>query len=270
MKAGSTAARPETAAPSAAPAIEVQDLSASYRIRLDRGGALSDLRHLLTRRRSPERLVPALRDVTFAVPRGSVLAVVGRNGAGKSTLLRTIAGILAPDQGRVVVRGRVNLLSVGIGMSEHLTGRENVRLGGLAVGLPGDRLDEISDAIAAFAQLDEYIDYPIRTYSAGMRARLGFAVAAHLDPDILLIDEALTGGDAAFQAHVGEKMNELCGEGRTIVLVTHGLSTARKMATDAIWLHQGRVAAAGTPEEVVAGYMRYCRLEALTLDADDQ
>jgi teichoic acid transport system ATP-binding protein len=251
-------------------AIEVDSLSASYRVWLDSPNLRTDLRRLLSRRRDNVRIVPALRDVSFTVPRGSVLAVVGRNGAGKSTLLRALCGILPPEAGRIVVRGRLNLLQPGLGMSPNLTGRENIKLGGLAVGLPEERLAELTDAIAEFAQLDEYIDFPLRTYSSGMRMRLGVAVAAHLDPEILLIDEALTGGDAAFQAHVAQRMADLCGQGRTIVLVTHGLGSVRKMATEALWLHQGQVASLGDPDDVVAQYMRYCRLESMSLEFDDQ
>jgi ABC-type polysaccharide/polyol phosphate transport system ATPase subunit len=211
-----------------------------------------------------------LRDVSFALPQGGVLGVVGRNGAGKSTLLRTIAGILAPSTGRVIVRGRISaLLSVGVGMSDSLTGRENIRLGALAMGLPEGRLPDLTDSIAAFAQLGEYVDFPVKTYSSGMRARLGFAVAAHLDPEVLLIDEALTGGDAKFKERTAEKMFELCGNGRTIVLVSHGLSLVRMISTKVLWLHQGRVVEFGDPEDVVSRYMRFCRIEAADLDWDD-
>jgi ABC-type polysaccharide/polyol phosphate transport system ATPase subunit len=261
------------AAPSvsqALPAIEAQDVSASYRVRLDAKDFRADLRRVFTRKGNDDRLVPALRDVTFDVPSGSVLAVIGRNGAGKSTLLRTLAGILAPEQGRIIVRGRVNLLAVGLGFNEAMTGRENIKLGGLAVGLSEARVAAITDEIADFAQLGEYIEFPIKTYSTGMRARLGFAVAAHLEPEILLIDEALTGGDAAFQQHIAHKMASLCGEGRTIVLVTHGLSSVSTMATEAMWMHQGRVEDIGDPDVVVGKYMRYCRLESMDLEFDDQ
>lgn len=260
-----------TPTPAAArPAIEVHDVSASYRIRLDNDSLWDDVRTLVTRRRAPDRLVPALRGVSFDVARGSVLAVIGRNGAGKSTLLRTIGGMLAPDTGRIVVRGRLSLLALGLGMDANLTGRKNITLGGLAAGLSPDRVAELTETIADFAQLDEYLDYPMRTYSSGMRARLGVAVAAHLDPEILLIDEALTGGDAAFQHHVADRLAQLCGEGRTVVLVTHGLSSVRTMATEALWLHQGQVAERGDPDDVVARYLRYCRLESLSLELDDQ
>lgn len=255
----------------APPAIEVDSLFASYRVRLDGGSAWADLRNLIRPGRATTRLVPALSDVSLTVPSGTVLGVVGRNGAGKSTLLRAIAGILPPDEGRIVVRGLIStLLSVGVGFNPNLTGRANIKLGGLAIGLTEDRLPDITESIADFAQLGEYLDFPVNTYSAGMRARLGFAVASHLDPDVLLIDEALAGGDAAFKERTAQKMYELCGAGRTIVLVSHGLSSIRSMATEAVWLHQGRIAATGDPDDVVSRYMRYCRLEAMPLDMDDE
>lgn len=254
----------------AIPAIEVSQLSTSYRIHLGATNALSGMMDLLHRKGANDRVVPALRNVSFDVARGSVMCIIGRNGAGKSTLLRCVAGILAPEEGRIVVRGRISsLLSVGVGMNAELSGRENIALGGLAIGLDRERLSDITDEIAEFAQLGEYVDYPVSTYSMGMRARLGFSVAAHLDPEILLIDEALAGGDSKFKDKVAEKMYEMCAGGRTIVLVTHGLSAVREMATEAIWMHQGKVVEAGDPDAVVDSYMRYCRLEELPLDMDD-
>jgi len=227
------------------------------------------LRALATGQHREVREVPALRDVSFNVPKGSVLGVIGRNGAGKSTLLRTVSGILAPKEGRIVVRGRISpLLSVGLGMHPDLSGRENVRLGCLAFGHSPDELEDLTKSIIDFAQLGEYVEFPFRSYSSGMKARLGFSVAAHLDPEILLIDEAITGGDAKFKEKTGEKMFELCGDGRTIVIVTHGLSLVRMMATSALWLHQGRVAEYGDPDDVVNAYMRYCRVDASFDDGD--
>jgi teichoic acid transport system ATP-binding protein len=256
--------------PSEGPAIEVHDLSASYYVRTGAAVGWWGLRRLVDGNGRSMREVPALRDVSFSVPEGSVLGVIGRNGAGKSTLLRTMAGILAPKSGHVVVRGRISpLLSVGLGMSPELSGRENIRLGALAFGHPPSELDRLSESIADFAQLGEYVDFPFRTYSAGMKSRLGFAVAAHLDPEILLIDEALTGGDAKFKEKTTNKMYELCGDGRTIVIVTHGLSQVRMLATTALWLHQGKIVEFGDPDEVVNSYMRYCRLRAAAKDLDD-
>ena len=244
--------------------IEAEDVSASYRVRIDAKDMLADVRRLVFRRDDGfDRLIPALRDVSFHVPRGSVLAVIGRNGAGKSTLCRVLSGVLPPESGRVVVRGRLNLLTPGLGFSAALTGRENITLGGLASGLSPARLSELAQEIGEFAQLDEYLDLPMHAYSGGMRMRLASSIAVFLDPEILLIDEALTGGDTAFSEHIAEKTAQLTGKGRTIVLVTHGLSSVKTMATEALWLHQGRVAEFGDPSEVVSKYMRYCRIESL-------
>jgi teichoic acid transport system ATP-binding protein len=251
-------------------AIEVEDVSASYYLRVGRASGWWGLRGLVRSDGAGRREVPALRDVTFDVPKGTVLGIIGRNGAGKSTLLRTLSGILAPSHGRIVVRGRISpLLSVGLGMQGDLTGRENIRLGALAHGHPASALPQLEESIADFAQLGEYVDFPFRTYSAGMRSRLGFAVAAHLDPEVLLIDEALAGGDAKFKEKTSEKMFELCGDGRTIVVVTHTLSFVRSIATTALWLHQGKVVEFGDPDDVVAAYMRYCRISDLDLASVD-
>jgi teichoic acid transport system ATP-binding protein len=247
------------------PAIEVSNLSTSYRVHVKGSSVLGGFTDLFKRGQATDRLVPAVRDVTFDVPQGSVLGIIGRNGAGKSTLLRCLSGILAPDKGTVTVRGRIStLLTIGVGMNQNLTGRENIRLGGLAMGLDRARVDEIIDQIAEFAQLGEYVDFPVATYSSGMRSRLGFSVMAHLDPEVLLIDEALAGGDSKFQADTAHKMAELCGNGRTIVLVSHSLTAIRNMATQALWMHQGQVVEEGDPDDVAASYMRYCRLS----DAD--
>jgi ABC-type polysaccharide/polyol phosphate transport system ATPase subunit len=252
------------------PAIEVEHLSTSYRVHMKDSSVLGGFSDLLKRGQATDRVVPAVQDVSFSVPQGSVLGVIGRNGAGKSTLLRCLAGILAPEVGKVTVRGRIStLLTIGVGMNANLTGRENIRLGGLAMGIDQARLEEIIDEVADFAQLGEYVDFPVETYSSGMRSRLGFAVMAHLDPEILLIDEALAGGDSKFQAETAHKMAELCGNGRTIVLVSHSLTAIRLMSTTAIWMHQGKIVQSGDPEDVAAGYMRYCRLSADDLVMDD-
>ncbi len=243
------------------PAIEVEHLSTSYRVHVKGSSVLGGFSDLFKRGQATDRLVPAVRDVSFSVPQGTVLGIIGRNGAGKSTLLRCLAGILEPEQGRIVMRGRIStLLTIGVGMNQNLTGRENIRLGGLAMGLGHARLDEIIDQVADFAQLGEYVDFPVETYSSGMRSRLGFAVMAHLDPEILLIDEALAGGDSKYMSETAHKMAELCGSGRTIVLVSHSLSAIRTMSTEAIWMHQGQVVEQGDPDHVAASYMRYCRL----------
>ncbi len=248
------------------PSIEVENVSASYHIRIDSPNIFADVRRLFSRAEATGRLVPALRDVSFTVPHGSVLAVIGRNGAGKSTLCRVLNGVLPPESGRVIVRGQLNFLAPGLGFSGALTGRENITLGGLAMGIEPERLELLADEIAEFAQLGEYLDMPMKSYSAGMGMRLASSVAVFLDPEILIIDEALTGGDAAFTEHIAERTAQLIGEGRTIVIVTHTVTTVRTMATQALWLHQGRVAEFGDPDEIVNKYLRYCRLESMGPD----
>jgi ABC-type polysaccharide/polyol phosphate transport system ATPase subunit len=238
--------------------IKVENLSVTYRTSYEKAPTLKSM---LVRKRRGERTVreiEALREVSFEVPHGAVLGLVGANGAGKSTLVRTVAGILPPTEGRVEVHGRVStLLALGVGFNRNLTGRQNVVLGGLAAGLSRDELAEKYDEIAGFAELGEFMDLPMRTYSSGMYGRLAFSVAVHMDPDILLIDEALSVGDARFKRKSFEKMRELCAEARTIVLVTHALGSVRELCSEAIWLHKGRLAMCDEPAKVVEAYTRF-------------
>lgn len=260
MRSGSKVAEPPVGhAPE--PAIAVENLSVVYRLRSERP-TLRSLVRGLTSNNGSMREIHALEDVSFDVPRGSVLGIIGKNGAGKSTLLRAIAGLLPPAEGRITVRGEVTpLLTLGVGFNRELTGRENVVLGALAAGLTETEAKNRFDDIAAFAELGEFIEYPIRSYSSGMSARLGFAVAAHLDPEILLIDETLAVGDGAFKDKCRTKMEELCGEGRTVLLVTHGLGTVLEMASKCLWLHEGRLMRHGSPLETVEAYMRFARIQ---------
>src|SRR4051812_34184087 len=180
--------------------IRVQDVSVTYRTSIERAPTLKSTLLRLGRRERVVHEIEAVRGVTFDVPHGTVLGIVGSNGAGKSTLVRTIAGILPPTSGRVEVHGRVStLLALGVGFNRKLTGRENVILGGLAAGLSRERLMSKYEDIAAFAELEEFMDLPMRTYSSGMYGRLAFSVAVNMEPDILLIDEALSVGDARFK-----------------------------------------------------------------------
>ena len=181
-------------------AINVEDVSVTYRTSFERAPTLRSTMLRLGRRERVVREIEAVRNVSFDVPHGTVLGVVGANGAGKSTLMRTIAGILPPSAGRVEVHGRVStLLALGVGFNRKLSGRENVVLGGLAAGLKREQLAEKYDDIVAFAELEDFMDMPMRTYSSGMYGRLAFSVAVNMDPDILLIDEALSVGDARFR-----------------------------------------------------------------------
>jgi ABC-type polysaccharide/polyol phosphate transport system ATPase subunit len=215
----------------------------------------------LGRRKHEVRYIPALLDVSFKVEHGEFLGVIGHNGAGKSTLLRTIAGILPPSSGRVVVNGYVTtLLSVGIGFNGELTGRENIRLGGLANGLSPKEVAAREEEIAEFSGLGEFIDYPLKTYSSGMRSRLGFSVAVHMDPDILLIDEALSAGDAEFRTKASEKIREIMSRARAILLVSHGLATVEEMADRVLWLDHGRLMGHGEPAEVINSYKEHVKV----------
>jgi ABC-type polysaccharide/polyol phosphate transport system ATPase subunit len=210
------------------------------------------------RRSKTKHVVQALRDVSFTVPRGSVYGVIGHNGAGKSTLFRVLAGVLPPDDGRIELWGRVTpLLSLGVGFNRELTGRENILLGGLAAGLHREEVAAHSQDILEFAELGDAIDRPMRTYSSGMFGRLGFAIAAHLDPEIILIDEALSAGDASFKDRCAEKLKELVEGDCTVMIVTHGVSMVQQMGERCLWLDHGRVVAEGEAGEIVESYLEH-------------
>jgi ABC-type polysaccharide/polyol phosphate transport system ATPase subunit len=251
------------------PRIRVQDVSVTYRTPLERRPTLRGTLGRLGRRERIIREIQALKHVSFEVPHGKVLGVVGANGAGKSTLMRTVAGILPPTTGRVEVRGRMStLLSLGVGFNRKLTGRENVVLGGLAAGLTRSELAEKYEEIVEFAELEEFMDMPMRTYSSGMYGRLAFAVAVTMHPDILIIDEALSVGDARFRRKSFERMRELCGEDRTILLVSHALGSIEELCDEAIWLHKGKMRLWDEPAAVVEAYARFLGVkeDAVTME----
>ena len=239
-------------------AIAVEDVSVTYRTSLEKAPTLRSTVLKLGRREKIVREIEAVRDVSFSVPHGEVLGIVGANGAGKSTLVRTIAGILPPSEGRIEVHGRVStLLALGVGFNKKLSGRDNVVLGGLAAGLKRNQLAEKYDDIVAFAELEDFMDMPMRTYSSGMYGRLAFAVAVMMEPDILLIDEALSVGDARFRRKCARKMRELCSEDRTVVLVSHALGTIQELADHAIWMDKGEMRMWDDPDAVVNAYTEF-------------
>ena len=241
--------------------ISCDRVSVTYRTSVEKKPTLKTAVRRLGRRERVVREVRALKDVNFRVKRGAVYGVVGTNGAGKSTLMRTITGILPPTEGRVEVRGRVStLLALGVGFNKELTGRENVVLGGMAAGIPREAMEDKYEEIVRFAELEDFMDMPMRTYSSGMYARLGFSVAVHMEPDILVIDEALSVGDAKFRKKSSDKMRELCDEDRTILLVTHALGTVKKMCDRAIWIHRGEVVMKDRATNVVRDYKKFLRL----------
>ena len=197
----------------------------------------------------------ALRDVSFRVEQGTVFGIVGKNGSGKSTLLRILGRITEPTRGRAEIYGRVGcVLGVGTGFHPELTGRENVFLSGIVLGMRRREIKRKLDEIVAFSGVGPFLDTPIKHYSSGMAVRLGFAVAAHLEPDVLLIDEVLSVGDTEFQRRCLGKMREVAGGGRTVLLVSHSLETIRSLCQRAVWLDGGRVQAAGGAVEVSRSY----------------
>jgi lipopolysaccharide transport system ATP-binding protein len=198
----------------------------------------------------------ALRDVSFEVACGEAIGIVGRNGAGKSTLLKVLARIAEPTTGSAVLRGRVgSLLEVGTGFHPELTGRENVYLNGAILGLRKREIRRRFDEIVDFSGVARFLDTPVKRYSSGMRVRLAFAVAAHLEPEILIVDEVLAVGDAEFQSRCLGKMSEVAGEGRTVLFVSHNLAALQALCTRAVWLAEGRVAGIGEVASIVDAYL---------------
>jgi ABC-2 type transport system ATP-binding protein len=235
------------------PAVSVKGVSKKYRIFPSGRARLKEA--LSFGRKKYGHDFWALQDIDLEVEPGTTLGILGRNGAGKSTLLNIIAGIRQPTTGTVEVNGRVVALSgLGAGFNSEFTGRENIMMNGLILGIERQELVERFDDIAAFADIGEFIDQPIKTYSSGMRSRLGFAVAINVEPDVLILDETLAAGDAVAREAALQKMYELRDSGTTILLVSHGMGTIRDFCTEAILLHEGHMLAAGEPTEVIKRY----------------
>ncbi len=241
-------------------AIELHEVTKRYRRHTRRPGASTLksflLRDMWHRRRGHQDAIWALRGVSLTVEPGATVGVIGRNGSGKSTLLKLINRVLKPDAGAVIVRGSVaSLVELGAGFHPELTGRENVVINGTILGLSRKAIRARFDEIVDFAGLADYIDEPVRTYSTGMYLRLGFAVAVHVDPDILLVDEVLAVGDRPFTQKCMERMNRFKDAGKTIVFVSHDLETVRSWCSEAVWLDQGTVRERGKPRDVVDAYL---------------
>jgi len=229
----------------------VEDVGLRYQIS---GGAQS-LRDVFVRRGSGGRRVQALDGVDFRVRHGEVMGVIGHNGAGKTTLLKLLARVLRPTAGRVVVRGTVSpLIALGAGFDPELTGRENIVLFGAMLGRRPQDLRARADEIAVWAGVEQFLDLPVRTYSSGMVSRMAFAVAVDVEPDVLLVDEALAVGDEAFQRKSLDRIRELVASGACAVLVTHDLDQVREHCDTATWLDHGRVRGRGPASEVVDDY----------------
>ncbi len=241
--------------------ISVQNVSKLYRIYDQPSGRLKEI--LLRGRRKYHRDFWALQEVSLEVETGEAVGIIGRNGAGKTTLLQIIAGVLQPTLGDVTVEGRVTaLLELGSGFNLEYTGRENILLSGQILGFREEEMKRRMDVIVQFAELEDFVDQPVKTYSTGMLMRLAFASAIHVDPDVLIVDEALSVGDVYFQRKSLDRMEYFRKAGKTVLFVSHDPALVQRFCTRALWLEHGRVAMTGKAKEVVTAYQAFCaRLE---------
>ena len=205
----------------------------------------------------------AVKDISFEVEKGQILGIIGKNGSGKSTLLKAMANIFSPDAGTIDLHGNtVSLLSIGVGFQPRLTGRENIYLSGLLLGFSKKQIDEKIKDIISFADLGDFIDRPVKTYSSGMHSKLAFSITAILETDIMLIDEVLSVGDAKFKKKSYNKMEELINDdNRTVLIVSHSLGTLRKLCNKVLWLHEGQIKKIGDPEEIISEYEEFMSLD---------
>ena len=235
--------------------IQLENIGVRYRVPSERIGTFKEYVIRRLQRKVQQRAFWALRNVNLTVQRGEVFGLVGQNGAGKSTLLKLVARVLHPTEGRVLVRGKVApLLEFGAGFHAELTGRENVYLNGALLGFTHHEMEEKFNRIVDFAELWDFIDSPMRTYSSGMWARLGFAVATDVQPDILIVDEVLSVGDEAFQRKSYARIEDFRDQGASILLVSHNMSTIASMCHRVAFLDHGQLKAIGDPEEVIQVY----------------
>lgn len=242
------------------PVIEARELRKEFALTLNRGSLKA---FVLSRGRMRKQIVTALKGLDLAVHRGEAVALVGRNGSGKSTFLSLVGRVFKPTSGVLEVRGRVApLLELGAGFHPDLTGLENIEMNGVILGLTRRQVAERMEAIIDFAELREFIDAPLRTYSSGMYMRLAFSVAVHTDAEIMLVDEVLAVGDEEFQEKCFARMDQFKAEGRTLLFVSHEMSDVLRVATRAVWLADGRVRMDGEPAPIVEGYLKEAHHEA--------
>ena len=235
--------------------IEVENLGICFHLERQELALVRDVLLRPFRRRSSGRTFWALRGISFQLEKGRVLGVIGENGAGKSTLLMALAGIYAPDEGRSLIKGRVaSLLEIGAGFRSELTGRENAFLYGAILGIPRRRIQGSIEEIVAFSGLEEFIDSPLRTYSTGMRMRLGFTIAMSMEPDVFLVDEALSVGDTLFQKKAIERVEAFRRKGGTLVFVSHNMTSIGNLCDECLLLDHGRQVHFGKPLDVIATY----------------
>jgi len=258
------------------PVITVKNISKSYNINHEMKASVGNVtfrdaiidtlkkpKELLTGHIMKKEKFWALKGIDFDINKGEVIGIIGKNGSGKSTLLKIMSRITEPTTGEIVMNGRVaSLLEVGTGFHPELTGRENVYFNGSILGMKKKEIDAKFDEIIAFSEVEKFLDTPVKFYSSGMYVRLAFAVAAHLDPDILIVDEVLAVGDAAFQKKCLGKMKDVAGEGRTVIFVSHSMSSVRELCSKVVLLKSGKVAEVGDVEKVSQIYLRQQLIES--------
>ncbi len=235
-------------------AIELKDVCINYRI-LNATSVQKRFFH----RKQREIIFEAVKHVSFAVEEGGILGIIGKNGSGKSTLLRSIAGVFSPNGGEIDLKGHsVSLMALGVGFKDTLTGRENIMLSGMLLGFTQRQILEKMEEIIAFAEIGEFIDRPVRTYSSGMHSKLAFAITAMLETDIMLVDEVLSVGDERFRRKSLEKMKSLIlDRNRTVIIVSHSTDTLRELCDRILWIHDGEIREIGAPQEVLEHYVEF-------------
>ena len=236
-------------------AIEVKDLVISYQ-KLKKTSIKKTLLHL--KRQKPDRFV-AVKGISFYVREGEILGIIGKNGSGKSTTLNALAGIFSPDSGSIDLNGHsISLLSIGVGFIREMTGRENITLSGMLLGFTEEQVKAKEQEIIDFAEIGEFIDMPVRTYSSGMYSKLAFSITAILETDIMLIDEVLSVGDQKFKKKSYEKMKSLISnKDRTVVIVSHSIETLKQLCDTVMWMHEGQIKRIGDPNEVLDEYVAF-------------
>ena len=243
-------------------------LSAAFRKEPSTGGNHSSHNNPITKSPNNPNEFWALKDISFDVQQGEVVGIIGANGAGKSTLLKVLCGITEPTEGEIHITGRIaSLLEVGTGFHPELSGRENVYMNGAILGMTKAEIDAKFDEIVAFAEVEKFIDTPVKRYSSGMYVRLAFAVAAHLEPEILLVDEVLAVGDIAFQKKCLGKMEDVSQKGRTVLFVSHNMNAIRQLCKKCLWIHNGRVKTLGPTQSVIDSYIDLMNNSDMTSEA---
>lgn len=237
-------------------AIEVKDVCINYRILNN-----VSVQKSLFKKKVRDEVFEAVKHVSFEVEEGGILGIIGRNGSGKSTLLRSIAGVFSPNSGTIDLKGHsVSLMALGVGFKDNLTGRENIVLSGMLLGFSEKEIEEKTQDIIDFAEIGDFIDRPVRTYSSGMHSKLAFAITAMLETDIMLVDEVLSVGDEKFKKKSLAKMKELISDNnRTVLIVSHSISTLQELCNRVLWIHDGEMKEIGAPDTVLEHYTEFMK-----------